>query len=162
MSTTNLMSDHLFAEEKSISALTLEQIGGKTEPLSQSTPSKIQLPSRHHRKPFTRSATREVCYNGRSIQLYRRAKLFEIFRLFCQASDHFLTADQIIEQLYGIKISSQISLRNKRCMHNSIVKMISRGRILATIGLGNPREDAILWFTHVRQLDGWHLIQKLR
>lgn len=162
MSTMSTKIDALSANEKSICAFSEDFHNNSVVSFVQEFNQKDYFSPSRSLPPSVSIANREVIYNGKTLSLYRKAKLFGIFQLFCQSGNNFLTSHQIIEQLYGINIHPQMSQRNITCLRNNVIKMISRGRILATLALGGPREDGIQWFTHVRELDGWYLFQKHR
>lgn len=100
---------------------------------------------------------RRVYCAGRVVDLSRRPRTLAVFRAFCRSANGFLSCDELVERLYGVKIGAQHSRRMVQSHHNNAIKMISRARIEAMMHLGSTRDVGVEWFVYDATLKGWHL-----
>ena len=102
--------------------------------------------------------TRETLFVGKTaVPLQTRPLNSKLVRSFFQKNDQFLTKEELVEYVYGVKACASSRLFESKSL--ALTKLISRTRYYLNRALAHQKSsyDGIEWFPHCPQRKGYEL-----
>lgn len=120
--------------------------------------SNLGSPTQKTDRPALAILNNKVFFQGRSLDLTTKPMSLKLFKIFAKSQDRWLSRENVIKEIYDIKVDSEVSQRRLESMNCNAVKLISRTRLLANEHLG--ADGLSKWF--VRDQAGWSLVQQVQ